>query len=495
MQKVLLIVIDALTDRLLRPLLDEGRLSNLAAIRDRGQIRTSTSIFPSITHACLSSIATGVYPQQHHVLGAHWYLPDENSEAYYGTDPDIIFSKGVDDFFQDFMVDLNGTRLNAMTVFEALEEKELTTAALNFMIYKGAVQHDVNLPFLMKMVPGIDDDGLTVKGPQTLYLGEFVQSSAPELPELEVRSGPGNWFGFKDENTAYQLIQLAQERAFPSFTLAYFPENDYRSHSQGPQEGHVKLEELDAALGKMFEVYGGIDQFLTDIALVITGDHSQSDIRDDGEAAISLEKLFAGDFGVAMAGEPWDSDFELLACPNLRAAQIYFKDPAPEIIRCAIKTLRSDERIDQVIWRADSLDDDSGYVLVQGDIELHFAEGDKAEDRYGNRWTWKGDLSTVGGKEEDGRLDFGDYPNAFERIRGILNSPESGKLWVTAQPGYEFETPLVGVHNGGGSHGSLHFEDSLSSLIVAGPIDDYELPNYPRLVDIKPICFDLVGLD
>jgi hypothetical protein len=92
-------------------------------------------------------------------------------------------------------------------------------------------------------------------------------------------------------------------------------------------------------------------------------------------------------------------------------------------------------------------------------------------------------------------LSFGDYPNAFERICGILESREVGQIWMTARPGYEFQTPLAGIHKGGGSHGSLHYGDSLTSLLVAGANSDYELPEHPRLIDIKPICLALAGLD
>ena len=45
--------------------------------------------------------------------------------------------------------------------------------------------------------------------------------------------------------------------------------------------------------------------------------------------------------------------------------------------------------------------------------------------------------------------------DAFERVAGILESPESGTLWVTAAPGCEFEVPGGNAHLGGSSHGGL----------------------------------------
>lgn len=495
MRRVLLIVIDALTDRLVRPLIDDGKLPHFRAIRDQGQLRTNTSIFPSITHACLSSIATGCYPCDHQVLGGHWYLPDEQDQAYYGTDPDVIFHRGIENFFEDFVVELNGRRLEAETVFQAVENAGLRAASLNYMIYKGDVEHDVNLPFLMQIVPGINDDGMTVRGPSTLYLGEFVKSSAPDFPDLQVKDGPTNWFGFQDVNTGYQLRQLASAKAFPPFTLAYFPRNDYLSHSEGPEKAHFKLKEFDALLGEMFEAYGGIDKFMSEMCLLITGDHSQTAIDDDSQAAISLPALLEEEFSTATEGEEWQSDFDILGCSNLRAAQLYFKDPTPAAVEKAIEMLRRDARIDQVILRAGVLDAGDGYLVLQDSKRLQFQRGDEATDQHGNGWQWEGDLAAVDGRVEDGRITFPAYPNAFERLEGVLRSKHIGQLWLTARPGYEFDTPLAGIHQGGGSHGALHVEDSLTVLFLAGDCGDFELPANPRLVDIKPICLQLLGID
>jgi hypothetical protein len=88
-----------------------------------------------------------------------------------------------------------------------------------------------------------------------------------------------------------------------------------------------------------------------------------------------------------------------------------------------------------------------------------------------------------------------DYPNAFERITGILNLEDSGHLMVTAWPGYEFKIPRTSVHGGGGSHGSLHAQDSIVPLLIAGAPDGIALPPYPRTVDVAPICLKVLGLE
>ena len=69
----------------------------------------------------------------------------------------------------------------------------------------------------------------------------------------------------------------------------------------------------------------------------------------------------------------------------------------------------------------------------------------------------------------------------------------SGEIWVTAQPGCEFEVPGGKAHCGGASHGALHALDSLSPLILANATR--RLPPMLRSVDIAPLCMEILGLE
>ena len=61
--KVLLVVIDAASPRVVCPAIHTGRLPNLQRIADAGRMHeSSVTIFPSITPAATSSIITGAYP-------------------------------------------------------------------------------------------------------------------------------------------------------------------------------------------------------------------------------------------------------------------------------------------------------------------------------------------------------------------------------------------------------------------------------------------------
>jgi hypothetical protein len=92
----------------------------------------------------------------------------------------------------------------------------------------------------------------------------------------------------------------------------------------------------------------------------------------------------------------------------------------------------------------------------------------------------------------DGIVHSHDYPNPFERIAGALDARAAGDVWLTAQPGCEFEVRGQEPHVGGGSHGALHALDSLSPVVCAG--GPMRLPRSLRSVDLAALCMRALGL-
>jgi hypothetical protein len=113
---------------------------------------------------------------------------------------------------------------------------------------------------------------------------------------------------------------------------------------------------------------------------------------------------------------------------------------------------------------------DGGFRVVTRDRgSLLFWKGGDGDstvrDHHGCPWSWQGDLRGIDADVSEGDVISSEkYPNTFERIACILNLKNSGHLMVTAQPGYEFKLPRISVHGGGGSHGSLHAQDSVLCL-------------------------------
>lgn len=495
---VLLVVIDALTSAVIAPAMEQGRLPTLRALAERGQVRFDCrSIFPSITPAATSSIITGRYPCDHGIAGASWYDEERDDVAYYGDDFWTILKEGTGKFFEDFLLRLNGSRLEALTLFQTVERAGRSAACLNYLVYRGDVTHKVRVPLALAILPGVPFTE-HVEGPSTLCLGDFVNTS----PGRTLRSvgGMRHRFGMDDAGTAGYLQALATAGHMPDLTVAYFADNDFEGHRVGPADAVPVVEKVDACLRDMFEALGGLDAALDTLRIVVTGDHSHADNSDDeSRATIDLDKALVG-LQLANPGAGWAGNEHVMVCPNMRAAQVYCRQPSADVIRSVIDLLLAEPRVDQVMWHGSVIDpqDTSFHVATADRGVLRFTmagAGPATLDEYGGRWTWSGDLKAIGGRlDEAGRLVSDDYPNAFERIAGGLRHPRAGHLWTTARPGAEFLAPGGSVHVGGASHGALHALDSIVPLFTAGWPEPQTWAAPPRTVDVAALCLTALDL-
>jgi len=496
MPQVLLVVIDALTSRVIAPAMADGRLPTFRALAERGSVRFDCrSIFPSITPAATSSIITGRYPCEHGIAGASWYDRERDEVVYYGADFWTILKEGTGHFFNDFLLHLNGERLIAPTLFQQVERRGLHAACLNYLAYRGDVPHKVHVPLPLAILPGVSLTE-TVSGPSTLCLGDFV-AEGPVRTDLESVGGLFHRFGMDDDGTRGFLRSLAGAERLPDFTCAYFADNDYRSHDVGPEAALPTVAKVDECLGEFLAARGGIDAALADLCLIITGDHSQTAIADDAREATLDLNVTLGEFTLPNPGDGWDGKASVMVCPNLRAAQIYIGRAAD---RPAIVTQLLDEpRVDQVLWRETTGAGEDVYHVATADRGMvSFAlttHGDGVADDYGARWRWQGDLAAVGARIEGDRVVSDDYPNPFERVAGGLRHPNAGQLWVTARPHVELQSPGAEVHVGGGSHGALHAEDSIVPLLIAGAGTPGAWEAPPRTVDVAAVCLQVLGLE
>ncbi|MEX1128722.1 MAG: alkaline phosphatase family protein [Vicinamibacterales bacterium] len=495
--RVLLVVIDAATPHVVCPAIQTGRLPTLQRLAEIGDMhQSSTTIFPSITPAATSTIITGAYPAEHGIAGASWFDAAREEIAYYGDDFWVILREGFGRFINDFLLRLNGDRLHAPTLFEMVERAGRSAGCLNYLVFKGSYPHKVNMPGLMAALPGVPFTE-TVEGPSLLSLGDFVGTHTPHGYKIDQKGGLLHRFGMDDASTGVMLRDLADKQALPEVTVAYFADNDYRSHEVGPVAALPVVEEVDRMLGEAFEAAGGLDQFLRHTAVVITSDHGHCDVLGDSAAAvIRLDQLLA-DFRQADLGGAWKRSDQIMICPNMRAAQIYVRNATPEIIQRIADAMLLDTRVDQVIWRSELTGGTSGYTVLTHRGRIDFTRGASLHntvDDFGSLWQWHGEPAALGIEQHGRLLHFHDYPNAFERIAGVLDLDESGEVWATAMPGCEFEVPGGKAHVGGASHGALHQLDSLSPVIVAGGAAPSRLPEKMRALDIAPLCMKILGI-
>lgn len=495
--KVLLVVIDAATPRVVCPAIQTGQLPNLKRLADAGEMhQSSTTIFPSITPAATTSIITGAYPKEHGIAGAAWFDEGRQEIAYYGDDFWLIAKQGFGTFLRDFLVRLNGDRLTAPTLFELVERTGRRAACLNYLVYRGLVRHRVNVPFLMTILPGVPFTE-TVDGPSTLCLGDFVKTPALRGRKLAHRGGLLHRFGMDDESTATVLCQMVADKTLPDFTVAYFADNDYCGHKVGPHAALPVLGHVDRAFGRTFDAAGGFDRFLEDTCVIVTSDHGHCEVvSEPKKASIRLDRVLS-EFRQADLGRPWHARDEIMICPNMRAAQIYAREPSGMMIHRIAHAALREPRIDLVIWRSAITQPASpSYTVLgpRGRLEFWRASEARARDAFGTAWGWRGDGSALLLDTSDGHVESCEYPNAFERLAGVLDAPNSGEVWMTAAPGCEFEVPGGEAHHGGASHGALHALDSFSPVIVANPPRGLRLPRHMRSVDIAPLCMQVLGL-
>jgi hypothetical protein len=494
--KVLLVVIDAATPHVVCPAVQTGRLPVMRRLAEAGAMhQQSVSMFPSITPAATSTIITGAYPAEHGIAGASWFDTTKNEIAYYGDDFWVIAREGFGHFINDFLLRLNGDRMRAPTLFEMIERTGHTAGCLNYLVFKGNLLHRVNLPRLMAALPGVPFTE-TVEGPSVLCLGDFVGTRTPHGHKPREKGGLLHRFGMDDASTAAMLEDLAGRQALPDFTVSYFADNDYVSHEVGPAAALTVVERVDRALGAAFEAAGGMDRFLEQTAVIITSDHGHCDVLDDPAIVIRLDQVLA-DLRQAELGRAWRSKDDVMICPNMRAAQIYIQHSRPELVERIATMVLAHPGVDQVIWRERLTGTGGGYVVATRYGELTFRRETSSEsvaDEFGGRWAWTGEPAALTIEENGSSFTFRDYPNAFERIAGVLDLDLSGDIWITARPGFEFEVPGGTAHVGGASHGALHALDSHSPVIVAGGGSPWRLPAAMRSVDIAPLCMHILGM-
>src|SRR5215208_8305335 len=111
----------------------------LRFLLDHGSYRRAASAFPSLTPVCLASIATGAHPDVHEIPHLVWWHRGEQRLVEYGSSFAAIRAAGARRSILDAIFNMNEQHLgrDAVTLYEALEDAGLTSAAVNITCYRG----------------------------------------------------------------------------------------------------------------------------------------------------------------------------------------------------------------------------------------------------------------------------------------------------------------------------------------------------------------------
>jgi hypothetical protein len=435
-RKVVLVVIDGLTPQMLEASLDDRSLPTLATLADHGTLGRSITTFPSLTPVCLSSIATGAHPDVHEIPHLVWWHRRERRLVEYGSSFGAARAAGLGRALRDTLVEMNAEHLGrgAVTLFEALADAGLETAAVNFTAYRGRTLHRSSVPFLGR-----------VRGPEQFFFFNLFQAERTGAP-LSFRNRAR---GSVDAYAAAVGCWLVTRDGF-DFLLFYLSDYDYASHLEGPGVARAVLGRCDDAVGGLVEAAGGFEAFLERYAVVVMSDHGQTAVRQ-----------------VARAQDPFRHEPDTLVAASNRAAHVYRLADAAPPARTLAERFDGEPSSDVVLFR-----EDGAAVARRDGAELRLRET-------GDGLALEGDPAVL------------DHPDGVRRAVAALRCPNAGDVVVSAARGWEF-ADLAGKHHlGGGSHGSLDAGDSLVPMLTVGLGD--ETP--ASVVDVAPLVLRYLGAE
>ena len=455
-------MIDGLTPAVLERGIADGRLPALAHLGERGLYRLATTTFPSVTPVCLTSLVTGSHPDVHHIPHIAWYHRGERRIVEYGSSFPAMRAVGTRRCIQDTVFEMTRSHLSrgATTVFEALDDAGLTTAAINVTCYRGRTRHAIRLPGLAARNRWYE----ATYGPKRFFFYNVFESD-PTGARLAVRSRPA---GSCDAYAAAIGRWLVTRDGF-DFLFFYLPDYDYASHAAGPESASEALVRADAALAELMRAAGGFDAFLERYAIVVCSDHGQTPV---GRVARLADAL--GDLRVFTGRRRQTVDrCDVAVAASNRAGMVYRLDGCRESARGLADRVAADPAADVVLVR-----ENGEAVARRGGAEFRISP-----DRTG--WRVDGDA---------GVLDPARYPNGIARAWHALACPTAGDVIVSATEGYEFADAGGSHHAGGGSHGSLLAGDSLVPVLSVG-LGGESLHRPLDLVDLAPLALAHFGVD
>jgi hypothetical protein len=476
-----MIIIDSWHPGMVQKELEAGRLPALAALVRHGQLTTNcSSIFPTVTPACLTSLATGVGPDQHGITGVLWYNRLQDRYVHYWPYPQSLVWGTIDHVIEDFFLRLNKEHLSkdVKTIFELLEEADVPSACINFPVSRGPSLHQAELPWFLRWLSKLPRD-LALPGPRHMRHGDMIRYGGGRSRLLKK-------YGFNDNQSARYTADLVRNEK-PAFMLTYFNENDLHTHHKGPDNIAFSLHMVDRELGLIMDAYGSWEKAATEARWIITGDHSQSNTYPNRPGhAVNVFKAFPNHkIAPLKTGGMTKGDYDFATSPNDRMCYFYFPEGKEHVREDILEAVSAWPSVDQVFWREG--DTFHGLRRATGET-ISWREGGPFRDLHGNTWDMWGSPGAVGANMQNGVIVYHDYPNALERATQALSVPGGGTMFLTAMLGYEFTS---GFPMGKGNHGSLHWQDTHVPLVTVGlrqPVMN------PRTTDLVPMILAEFGL-
>lgn len=443
--KVLLWILDGCS---VKAFLDVAeRNEDLKTFFIEGHFAQCVTIFPSITPAAHSTIMTGCYPHKTRVPAFDWvevvtdYSGRETRE-YVRCMPDfkrfrqqVSKKEGQKEFFEGLgdALSLNQRFLSPIvyTLFETLGE-DWYTVSVKEWIHRGADN------FISVSINGALEDLISRKIVKEKSMIELLSSL---YKEVNYEFGDLVW----GSDSYKKLADL----------MVYWKTGtDTMSHEFGPHSYRVR-EEVDEAVGKLAETLRFYKMYTNQpIYVIITADHSQSEVTEFSNLIADFKRDMSEYRIVGREDRAYSeriNSADIIVANNDRAAFFYaFGKPETkkDIREKIINYLKSRREVDLV------------FYLESGEIKVIQISDDGS-------FTGPVTISLFfEGKEKS-------YPNAVERIEGLMNGDKWGDIAVSMKESYslnpDFKPEKQGEKILHGDHGGLNFNDSIGPLLIWGP--------------------------
>lgn len=424
-----------------------------------------------------ASFITGVSPNKHKIPGLVWFNAEENRLINYGNTPMATLKLGLRKVFKDIIINQNHKHLSSevSTLYEDLSDLGYTTGVFSYQLFRGKNNHTISIPWYLKLFLG--NSYPEIKGPDTLILGKIVNSLKEKI------NGPQSIFSRLGINDIYSLnafLKTIKTEKQPYFSLIYLPKTDQLVHKKYLQGGLEGLIKVDTLLKKVINTFGSLEKTLEKNIFILTSDHSQTKV----DKLIYIEKIL-NKFSFPKLREKITPKHQLILANNERMMYIYYRHD--EIKNQIIETLQKEENIDIIACK-----ENNQIKVVSGKVggELFFSPGKTSKDDLTQKWDISGNKDILDLTEENGRLKYGNYPNALAMLHSALNTTSTPCIVITAQPGAMFMSESAPNYKGGASHGGLHHSKMLVPFIISEKID---IPLPKTQLEFKKFIMKLIS--
>jgi predicted AlkP superfamily pyrophosphatase or phosphodiesterase len=492
--KLVLCVIDAMAPAMLERAIDAGTAPVLERLVQGGRyVPACVAAFPSVTPVCAASIVTGTSQDAHEIPGMNWFHREEQRYVEYGSSFRAAQRFGIARQLTDTVYNMNGAHLSTATptLFETFDDAAVRTAGTTYLMYRGRYRHEPQRDTTLTRIASALMRH-PVMGPRELFYADVFASR-----QTGCRSNLG-MPGVRDRHSGCVSAYMVEHDLF-DFLLLSLPDNDWYSHKHGPEAQVHSIGQADLQLARVMNAAGGVEEFLSEHAVIAMADHSQAPVT----ATIALQDELA-ELGVLSPTRPTArstpvSPPRIAVCPSQRAAMVYaLHETERDAMRASVVTRAlAIDGVELVLWLERDAHDAprEGVIASPRDGELRFAPGGDLLDPRGVSWSVEGELAVLDGSIEDGRLLTPSYPDALSRAWSALTCRTSGEVLLSAAPGVEFLDWGRQAHVGGGSHGSLHACDSLGALVLHGLALPEPEPAQWAIRDVAAVALGHFGLD